>query len=55
MSGIGWISLSIVYFVLMITLGVLTFRKGHWILGVIGFFIPVLWLFGAILPGRRHR
>jgi hypothetical protein len=23
------------------------------VLGVVGFFLPILWLFGAILPARR--
>ncbi len=53
MSGTGWITLSILYLVLICTLGVMTFRKGHWVLGVIGIIFPVLWLFGAILPSRR--
>ena len=56
MSGTLWaITLSIIYVVLLVTLGVLTFRKGHWVLGLIGFLFPVLWLLGAILPGHRHR
>ena len=51
MSGTLWaITLSIIYVVLLVTLGVLTFRKGHWVLGLIGFLFPVLWLLGAILP-----
>jgi hypothetical protein len=55
MSGTGWaISLSILYLVLIFTLALLSFRKGHWVLGLIGFVLPVLWLFGAILPARRH-
>jgi hypothetical protein len=55
MSGTLWaITLSIIYVVLLVTLGVLTFRKGHWVLGLIGFLFPVLWLLGAILPGRRR-
>jgi hypothetical protein len=55
MSGIGWGILGIIYLLLMISLGILTFRKGHWILGLIGFIIPILWLIGAILPSRRYR
>ena len=47
--------LSILYLVLIFTLALLSFRKGHWVLGLIGFVFPVLWLFGAILPARRHR
>jgi len=59
MSGTGWvITTSIIYLVLVFTLALLTFRKGHWILGLIGFIFPVLWLIGAVLPdhrGGRHR
>jgi hypothetical protein len=56
MSGVGLaILLSIIYFVLIITLTLLSFRKGHWVLGLFGFIIPVLWLIGAILPSRRYR
>lgn len=53
MSGIWWTTIGIIYLVLVVTLGVLTFRKGHWVLGLIGFIFPFLWLFGAIMPARR--
>jgi hypothetical protein len=56
LSGTGWaITLSLIYLVLIITLAVTSFRKGHWVLGLIGFVFPVLWLLGAILPNRRYR
>lgn len=56
MSGTGLaILLSAIYFVLIITLALLSFRKGHWVLGLFGFVLPFLWLIGAILPSRRHR
>jgi hypothetical protein len=32
----------------------MTFRKGHWVLGIIGFFFPILWIIGAILPGKGY-
>lgn len=54
----GWILLSVIYLVLLFTVAIMTFRKGHWILGLIGFIFPVLWLIGAVLPdhrGGRHR
>ena len=55
MSGLGLgILLSAIYVVLFITLALLSFRKGHWVLGLVGFVFPVLWLLGAILPGRRR-
>ena len=46
--------LAALYLVLLVTLAVLTFRKGHWVLGLIGFIFPLLWVIGAILPGRRR-
>jgi hypothetical protein len=51
----GWILLSVIYLVLLCTVAVLTFRKGHWILGLIGFIFPLLWLIGAVLPAVHHR
>jgi hypothetical protein len=48
-----YVGLAILYFVLMITLGILCFRKGHIVLFIIGFLFPVLWLIGAILPPVR--
>jgi hypothetical protein len=57
MSGVGWffsIGLGVLYLVLLFTVAVMTFRKGHWILGIIGIFFPILWLIGAVLPARRR-
>jgi hypothetical protein len=45
--GIGGV---ILYVVLMITLGVMTLRKGHWVMFIIGIFFPLFWLIGAIIP-----
>ncbi len=54
MSGLVMAILSVIYVVLIFTLGILSFRKGHWVLGLIGFIFPVLWLIGALLPTRRY-
>ena len=48
----GWL-LGIIYFVLLVTLGVLSLRKGHWVMFLIGLFLPIFWLIGALLPPRR--
>ena len=56
MSVLDWIftsSLLIIYFFLLFTVCFLTFRKGYILLGIIGIFIPFLWLIGAILPAKR--
>jgi hypothetical protein len=42
-----------IYLVLLITLGILTIRNGHIILFIIGIFIPLVWLFGAIMRPQR--
>jgi hypothetical protein len=30
----------------------LTFEKGHTVLGIVGIFMPFLWLIGAIMPAK---
>ena len=45
--------LGLLYFVLMITLGIITIRKGHWVLFIIGIFIPLLWIIGALIPPKN--
>jgi len=55
MSGWYYGGLGILYLVLLFTVAIMTFRKGHWVLGLIGFIFPILWLIGAILPPVRHR
>jgi hypothetical protein len=41
-----------IYFVLLITLGIVSLRKGHWVMFIIGLFIPLFWLVGAVMPRR---
>jgi len=45
---------GIIYFVLLVTLGVLSIRKGHWVMFLVGLIIPIFWFIGALLPGRRR-
>jgi hypothetical protein len=40
------------YVVCLFTVCRLTFEKGHTILGIVGIFMPFLWLIGAILPAK---
>ena len=44
---------GIIYFVLIVTLGVMSLRKGHWVMFIIGIFLPFFWLIGALMPSRR--
>ena len=51
--GIG-IGGGILYLVLLITLGVMTLRNGHLWMFIFGLFLPILWIFGAIMrPPER--
>jgi hypothetical protein len=38
------------YFVLAFTLGLMTLRKGHWVMFILGIFLPIFWLIGAVIP-----
>ena len=42
--------LAVVWVVLLITLGITSLRKGHWIFFLIGIPIPVFWVIGALMP-----
>jgi hypothetical protein len=56
MSALDWVLSTlfvVMYVFLLFTVCFLTFRKGHILLGILGIFIPFLWLIGAILPARR--
>jgi len=48
-----FIGLAILYFVLLITLGVMSLRKGHWLMFIVGIFLPIFWIIGAIMPSAR--
>jgi hypothetical protein len=50
-----WVGgLGILYLVLIITIGVMCLRKGHWVMFIIGIFLPFFWLIGAIIPPARR-
>jgi hypothetical protein len=44
---------GVLYVILLITLGIISLRKGHWVMFIIGLFFPLFWLIGALLP-RKH-
>jgi ABC-type multidrug transport system permease subunit len=41
---------GLLYLVLLITLGIISIRKGHWLMFIVGLFLPLFWLIGALLP-----
>jgi len=46
--------LGILWLVLLITLGVMSLRKGHWVMFIVGLFVPIFWIIGALIPPRRR-
>ena len=44
---------AVIYLALIATLGIMSIRKGHWVMFIIGFFLPLFWLIGALLPTKR--
>jgi hypothetical protein len=53
MEWILWSSLFTLYVFCLFTVCALTFRKGYTALGILGIFLPFLWLVGAVLPPKR--
>jgi hypothetical protein len=44
-----WIMLATLYVVLLWTLGLMTFRNGHYVPFCVGIVFPVLWIVGALV------
>ena len=51
-TGLG-VGFGILYVVLLLTLGIISLRKGHWVMFIIGIVFPLFWLIGALLPPRQ--
>ena len=57
MSGLEWFlgtTLVVLYLFLIFTVALITFRKGHFVLGFLGILLPLLWLIGAVPPDRNE-
>ena len=55
MTGLEWILWAVLvtfYVFCLFTVCMMTFQKGHTVLGIVGIVLPLLWLVGAILPAR---
>ena len=52
-SSGAWFGFGFLYLVLLVTLGILSLRKGHWVMFIIGIFFPLFWLIGALMPPRQ--
>ncbi len=54
MSTILSFILAVVYIILLITLALTTWRKGHYLLFWVGIISPVLWIIGAIIAPTHN-
>ncbi len=45
---------GILYFILLVTLGLMSIRKGHWVMFIIGIIFPLFWVIGALMPPRQE-
>ena len=50
MSTFLWVLLAVIYLSLFVALGLATLRRGHWIMFILGIFIPIFWIIGALIP-----
>ena len=56
MSGLEWffgMMLFWFYIMCLFTVCRITFQKGRIVLGLVGIFLPFLWLIGAFLPAKE--
>jgi hypothetical protein len=49
-----WVGFAILYFILLVSLGVTSLRKGHWVMFIIGIAFPLFWLIGAMMPPKQE-
>ena len=41
---------AILYVVLLVSLGLTSIRNGHWVMFIVGIFVQLFWLIGALMP-----
>ena len=44
-----WVVLGVLWLALLISLGVMTFKGGHYVMFVLGFFMPLFWIIGGLI------
>jgi hypothetical protein len=40
---------ALLWLILLISLGITTLRKGHWVMFTLGIFLPIFWIIGAVM------
>ena len=52
-SSTSVVLLGVIWFVLLVTLGIMSIRKGHWVMFILGIFVPIFWIIGALMPPKQ--
>lgn len=45
-----WVGFGILYVILLVSLGITSLRKGHWVMFILGIPLPIFWVIGALMP-----
>ena len=49
---VGGALFVIIYLVLLVTLGIMTIRGRHFVMFILGIFLPIFWIIGAFMAPR---
>ena len=50
LSTYGSLLIGAIYLALLVTIGLMCLRKGHWLMFIVGIFLPLFWIIGAVMP-----
>ena len=43
-------ALAIIWVIVFVMFAFTALRKGHWIMFIVGFLLPIFWIIGALIP-----
>ena len=49
----GSLFIVVLWTVLFFFLGLKALRRGHWVMFLLGWILPIFWIIGALIPARR--
>jgi hypothetical protein len=52
-SAGGIAGLGVLYVLIFLILGIRSIKRGHWIMFLIGFPLPIFWIIGGLMPRVR--
>jgi hypothetical protein len=52
-SAGGIVGFGVLYVLIMLFLGIRSIKRGHWIMFLLGFPLPIFWIIGGLMPPVR--